>query len=38
MYSEFVEPWTSVFPKEQILFMRSEDYQVGGGSCMVAAW
>ncbi|KAG1659112.1 hypothetical protein FOA52_015905 [Chlamydomonas sp. UWO 241] len=27
MYSEFVEPWTSVFPRDQILFMRSEDYQ-----------
>lgn len=27
MYSEFVEAWTSVFPRDQILFMRNEDYQ-----------
>lgn len=27
MYSEFVDAWTSVFPREQILFLRNEDYQ-----------
>jgi len=27
MYSEFVEAWTDVFPKENILFLRTEDYQ-----------
>ncbi|GAX79940.1 hypothetical protein CEUSTIGMA_g7380.t1 [Chlamydomonas eustigma] len=27
MYASFVEAWTSVFPKENILFLRNEDYQ-----------
>uniref|UniRef100_A0A7R9YQ49 Sulfotransferase n=1 Tax=Chlamydomonas euryale TaxID=1486919 RepID=A0A7R9YQ49_9CHLO len=27
MYAEFVEPWLRVFPKEQVLFLRSEDYK-----------
>jgi hypothetical protein len=27
MYSEFVDAWTSVFPKEQLLFLRTEDYK-----------
>ncbi|GIL80774.1 hypothetical protein Vretimale_9126 [Volvox reticuliferus] len=27
MYSEFVDAWTSVFPREQLLFLRTEDYK-----------
>lgn len=27
MYSEFVDAWTSVWPRDQILFLRNEDYQ-----------
>lgn len=27
MYSEFVEAWTSVFPKEQLMWLRTEDYK-----------
>ncbi len=27
MYSEFVEAWSSVFPKDQLMFLRTEDYK-----------
>ena len=27
MYSEFVEAWRAVFPPEQVLWLRNEDYQ-----------
>ncbi|KAG2482249.1 hypothetical protein HYH03_018812 [Edaphochlamys debaryana] len=27
MYAEFVDAWASVFPRDQLLFMRTEDYK-----------
>ena len=27
MYAEFVEAWAAVFPREQLLFLRTEDYK-----------
>eukprot|EP00199_Chlamydomonas_sp_CCMP681_P002227 CAMPEP_0119102214 /NCGR_PEP_ID=MMETSP1180-20130426/1033_1 /TAXON_ID=3052 ORGANISM="Chlamydomonas cf sp, Strain CCMP681" /NCGR_SAMPLE_ID=MMETSP1180 /ASSEMBLY_ACC=CAM_ASM_000741 /LENGTH=399 /DNA_ID=CAMNT_0007086459 /DNA_START=16 /DNA_END=1215 /DNA_ORIENTATION=- len=27
MYSQFVEAWTKPFPRDQLLFLRNEDYQ-----------
>lgn len=27
MYSEFVQAWLGVFPKDQVLFLRTEDYK-----------
>ncbi|KAG2452263.1 hypothetical protein HYH02_003287 [Chlamydomonas schloesseri] len=27
MYAEFVDAWTAVFPRQQLLFLRTEDYK-----------
>ena len=30
MYSEFLGEWLASFPRDQLLFLRNEDYKVGG--------
>lgn len=31
MYSEFLGEWLAAFPRDQLLFLRNEDYKVRGG-------
>ncbi|MEW5307620.1 MAG: hypothetical protein WDW36_009999 [Sanguina aurantia] len=38
MYSEFMQDWTTHWPRDQLLFLRNEDYRVSGQEHMSAVF